>query len=845
MEYRFDFDENLPDLPTAFDLEAVEELFNQRWPGHPAVTNFPVNVKVDRLQDIKYRPMEWCVTTYEIQVEQASADGAPSLLWPTIGVVEIRPEGLTHRLFDADPKLPWLASAIDPESMRRRFAALLRDLGRAEEIEAFEVVTVRYKPGNHCVFRYEVTTASGRQMFYGKLFPDDGDWLTEILSDAYRASQARPDLPRIPQPLAYWPELGLLIQPAVAGGVEFRNYSFDSYQDIVAREAWMHQAGISTAALHASQIPGGKLRTFEDELKGLGEYTSMMAKVHPKLEQRYRQTIAELADAARHLKEPAAVSSHGALRTDQFLIQGDHLVMIDMDSFCRSNPARDLGNFLAYMCWKAIRQPEHGAFVERAGQAFLDGYLDAGGEVEDIWLGLYQAASLLKIAGRRFRSLTFREWPLVPHLLDTAVEILNEVQEDLARHTGGDVRRRQILHLTTATSATKFPAAFIDTEFPALWYALNAEMMNDNLVPLLRSIDCLGESVLMCSAKLLAYKPGKRGVIRYEATQHGCGDGWSVLGKLYPAPYLAERTYRVMRALSDEVFVEKPNLGVSRPLGLINDLSMLVFLPAEGRLLGDIISAHPKATARMLEIMDLASTWLATFHQHWLPLEKQFLIANETDNIQEWVELISGKYPDETSAAQDVAGYLLDRLDNLTFETAVPIHKDFHYEHILVDGGLKVIDFDEVRLGDPNLDLAHFCANFYLLAYRKQSQPAQLARLQHRFLETYARLSGWTLDERFVFFYAYSCLKLAKQICKKRGPRPWPEGEEQHGQVWLMLEQGLATVYHTRINGASGEFPLPIVDFSKERRTTWSKATRISKSDTSSEATRVSHKLLS
>jgi aminoglycoside phosphotransferase (APT) family kinase protein len=226
-------------------------------------------------------------------------------------------------------------------------------------------------------------------------------------------------------------------------------------------------------------------------------------------------------------------------------------------------------------------------------------------------------------------------------------------------------------------------------------------------------------------------------------------------------------------------------------------------------------------------------------------LEKQFQISNEVDNIQEWVELISRKFPEEADAAQEIARYLLDRLDKLPFETGVPIHKDFHYEHILVDGGLKVIDFDEVRLGDPNLDLAHFCANFYLLAYRKNSHPAQFARLQHRFLETYALHSGWSLDERFVFFYAYSCLKLAKQLCKKRGPRPFPEGEEQRAQVWLMLEQGLTTLLHTSTNGVIGEFPLPIMDFSKERRTKWSKATRISKSDTSSAATRVSHKLLS
>jgi thiamine kinase-like enzyme len=784
--------------------------------------------------------MERGVTTYEILVEQPGIEP-----WETIGVVEIDPKGISHRLFDADPKLTWLKTAIDPEIMRQRFTALLAEQGKTAAITGFQVVTVRYKPGNHCVFRYEIDTDSGRQVYYGKLFSKDGDWLTEILLKAHVASEADPDMPRIPKPLAYWPDLQLLVQPAVAGGVEFRTFSFDSFQDLATRQSWMRTAGICTAAMHASEIQGGKLRTFADELEGLEEYTSMMAKVNPKLEVRFRQTMAELADMAKGLAEPAFVPAHGALRTDQFILQGDHLVMIDMDSFCRSNPARDLGNFLAYMCWKAIRQPEHAAFVEQAGQSFLGGYLDSGGEVDDLWLGLYQAASLLKIAGRRFRSLTFREWPLVPHLLDAAIAALAEVRENQADPSDDDVRKMQILHLSTASSNTKFPAAFIDTEFPALWYALNAEMMHENIFPLLRPIECLGDSAILRNARLLAYKPGKRGVIRYEADQHGCEDGWAVLGKLYPTPDLAEASYKVMRMLSDDVFGEDPYLGISPVLGCIPELSMLIFLPAEGRLLGDVISEHPKADRKMLHIMDMASTWLARLHSYRVDLAKRFKIANEVHNIQEWVELISNKIPAETPAAEAVAGYLLDRFDELPFETEVPIHKDFHYEHILVDGGLKVIDFDEFRLGDRNLDLAHFCANFYLLAYRSKSRPLQFARLQNRFLETYARLSGWTLDERFVFFYAYSCLKLAKQICKKRGPRPWPEGEEQHAQVWLMLEQGLTTIYHTATDGAAGEFPLPIMDFSKERKTTWSKATRIGKSATSSEATRVSHKLLS
>jgi len=115
------------------------------------------------------------------------------------------------------------------------------------------------------------------------------------------------------------------------------------------------------------------------------------------------------------------------MRTDQFILQGDRLAMIDLDSYCWANPARDLGNFLAYLCWKAIRQPEHAEFIERAGRAFLEGYLSVQGDIDERWLSVYQAASLLKIAGRRFRSLTYREWPLIIHPIKLAGLFLNEV----------------------------------------------------------------------------------------------------------------------------------------------------------------------------------------------------------------------------------------------------------------------------------------------------------------------------------------------------------------------------------------------------------------------------------
>ena len=118
--------------------------------------------------------------------------------------------------------------------------------------------------------------------------------------------------------------------------------------------------------------------------------------------------------------------------------------------------------------------------------------------------------------------------------------------------------------------------------------------MNGDLSPMLDDVcSATSSRALSTAAKLLAYKPGKRGVIRYDLDQIECQKYFSVYGKLYPEPYLSERAYKVMKTLHDEVFRDATDLGVPEPLGVIPNLSMLVFIPAEGKLLGDYIAnAH-------------------------------------------------------------------------------------------------------------------------------------------------------------------------------------------------------------------------------------------------------------
>jgi hypothetical protein len=372
---------------------------------------------------------------------------------------------------------------------------------------------------------------------------------------------------------------------------------------------------------------------------------------------------------------------------------------------------------------------------------------------------------------------------------------------------GGDMRETGVVKVMTSTKIHQHPTAFFNTRLPVLEVALDVGMMSANLQPLLMAIAQEGQTPAVLYAKLVAYKQGNRGLIHYEVGGTRFGERCIVYGKLYPETSQAERVHRTMKALWDECFAATPSLSLPQPLGCLPELSMLVYIPAEGEMLDEAI-----ASDQALRYMELAGEWLGTLHIHPLPLERHFRLNTELVNAQAWAVLVGHKYPDQAEAALRIATHLQNHASEMGFETQAPIHKDFHYGHILVDDGLKVIDFDEMRLGDPNFDLAHFCANLHLLAYRVNNSPFQFSALQSAFLRAYSRTTDWIPNERFVYFYAYTCLKIAKQLCTTRGLRPRPEGEEQYRQVKLMIEQGVGALPNATRQKFSSKFATTIME---------------------------------
>jgi hypothetical protein len=213
-----------------------------------------------------------------------------------------------------------------------------------------------------------------------------------------------------------------LLQEAVTGGAEFHSIVFDEKPSMDERCRWMCIAGERLAGLHSREGPKGPSRTLRDDIDELRGYTAAVGAADPELAHGYEAQLGRLFTEQGDGAD--LVPSHGAFRTDQFMVQGSELVMIDLDGFCWAEPARDVGNLFAYLGWRALRQPHQTAFVRPAREHFLRGYASVRRPPDESRLALFEAASRLKIAGRRYRSLSHPEWPLVPALVESAGALL-------------------------------------------------------------------------------------------------------------------------------------------------------------------------------------------------------------------------------------------------------------------------------------------------------------------------------------------------------------------------------------------------------------------------------------
>jgi hypothetical protein len=289
-----------------------------------------------------------------------------------------------------------------------------------------------------------------------------------------------------------------------------------------------------------------------------------------------------------------------------------------------------------------------------------------------------------------------------------------------------------------------------------------------------------GEGMRVVAARVVAIAPGRRAVVAYD-TAGPAGTGPALIGKVYAEPGRAGRMHSLLQR------IEALGIAAPRPVAHLPELGMAVFTASAGRTLDRLAGAERRAG------VVAAAAWLAALHGSGLELERSFDLASERSNLRAWASLVVAHHP----AAAAATARLLERLEELAADLrpscAAPIHKDFHYQHCLFDkGSMVVIDLDEARAGDPGFDVAHFAANLRLLGLREDTAARGAGELETAFLDAYAARTGHPPGDAHRWFHAYTCLKIARQLVRGRGPSPAPTGAELDRQLGLILAEGLS-----------------------------------------------------
>jgi hypothetical protein len=383
-----------------------------------------------RILDVKYEPGEYCTVLYQLGQKMVigtmtwgeADDEVPQT--PHI----IEPLGMRVFLFEHDPALPGLDVARDPRALAQALNAGLPECRSGEaRVLRCQATVLRYRPARRCTLRIDTwlrenqTGTLSRRTLFGKLYqkPAKAEPAYHEMRLLAGSAPVRDGHVILARPAAYLPDLLMVLQEPV-GGTALDLYLGRMEGTATAGDprGWegIGRAAAAIAAVHTAGLVAGRERPIAAELKRFGKRAARIADVDVVLGGRLGEAATALQATSHQLPGWGAELSliHGDCKPNQFLIGADGVAILDFDHCGMSDPANDVGTFLATLRQLGVRQAlkAHGsaAAVARSQwlleleRHFLDTYCAAsarepGFRARALW---YEAAALIRKALRGF-----------------------------------------------------------------------------------------------------------------------------------------------------------------------------------------------------------------------------------------------------------------------------------------------------------------------------------------------------------------------------------------------------------------------------------------------------------
>jgi hypothetical protein len=270
---------------------------------------------------------------------------------------------LELRTQEPETELESVGLLTDPEGSREFLERSLRAVSpayRSLRIQSCKPEIMRYKPGNRCTILYQLEYAP--DMAVESYWPpivvakidrqEKGRNAYESMKALWDASFGSGNSVRIAEPLAYDPDLRVFIQGPVWEEQTLADLFLSALEQgtpeaMDVLHATMRKTAMGLADLHQSGVQIGPKVTWEDEMAEVQAQVKELSTVFPNLSSGAALFLERMGRIEAAAARDPLVPSHGTFRPVQVLLNKGEVSFIDFDSFCQSEPARDVSMFLA------------------------------------------------------------------------------------------------------------------------------------------------------------------------------------------------------------------------------------------------------------------------------------------------------------------------------------------------------------------------------------------------------------------------------------------------------------------------------------------------------------------
>jgi len=277
------------------------------------------------------------------------------------------------------------------ESLRRREQtrppAGTAPAGKPAVLHQIEVV--RHKPGRRAILRYDLESG---ERFFGKTFASKrGPKVYEIARIIAASNAFGPDV-SLPDPVAWLPDLKLLLQRPVAG-LPIEGALLSGDQDVATEVA------IALHRFHTSGLDLGCAHNLVRELEPLPMRAAQVAETCPDLGEAAKSCLQRIQEVDASQVAWRSWPVHRDFYHDQVLIDGDALAILDLDDATMSEPLVDVANFRAHLMLLGAQRRGDVAACAAVGDVFVNQYRQLAPDLDEQLLDFLTATTLLRLSG--------------------------------------------------------------------------------------------------------------------------------------------------------------------------------------------------------------------------------------------------------------------------------------------------------------------------------------------------------------------------------------------------------------------------------------------------------------